>query len=135
MKGRVMACKPILLVEDDNELRSIMANVLESEGYKVTQAENGQIALDRLRDCMTSNSLPGCIILDLMMPVMDGKVFLETLVRDHSDLLAKISILISTAKGSPKQNLESLPVKLDSIRKPMEIYDLLRAVEKHSGKP
>ena len=132
--GRIMACKSILLVEDDFDLRTNMASVLEMEGYEVIQAENGQIALNSLCE-RVPDRLPSCIILDLMMPVMDGKTFLEILVRDHPNDLAKIPIFIATAKGSPKQSLDDLPLSLDSIRKPMEIDELLAAAEKYCGKP
>jgi DNA-binding response OmpR family regulator len=60
------ACS-ILLVEDDPETRAMLAMFLELEGYRVTQAKNGREALHVLRD-----ELPCAMVVDLMMPEMDG---------------------------------------------------------------
>lgn len=127
------SCTQILLVEDDLDLRENISDVLQMEGYRVTEAENGRVALDILT-ALAPDEHPSCIILDLMMPVMDGQVFLETLQRDYSDNLAKIPILIATAKGSYRDLQKELSGKFDFIRKPMEVNDLLAAVEKQCGK-
>lgn len=129
-----MVCNSVLIVEDDNDLRRTIAFVLETEGYRVLTAENGQAALDMLKS-LSSGELPGCIMLDLMMPVMGGREFLEILVKDHPDDLAKIHVFIATAKGNPKEDLAALPLKLDFIRKPMDIDELLNAVAKYCGRP
>ncbi|RKZ65423.1 MAG: hypothetical protein DRQ48_11635, partial [Gammaproteobacteria bacterium] len=62
---------PVLLVEDDVKTREIMARTLEKNGWKVSEANNGQEALDMMADVQ-----PQLILLDLMMPVMDGFGFL-----------------------------------------------------------
>jgi len=62
----------ILLVEDDSAIRETVADVLEGEGFEVTRAANGEEALRRLGD---GSAPPGVILLDLMMPVMDGWAF------------------------------------------------------------
>lgn len=64
----------ILLVEDDVDFRESMRELLKSEGYRVTTAENGQIALDILSSLPDP---PDLVLLDLMMPVMDGWTFLK----------------------------------------------------------
>ena len=61
----------ILLVEDDHALRETLSDVLSEEGYQVACASNGLEALDRL----SRDSLPHLILLDLVMPVMDGWAF------------------------------------------------------------
>src|ERR1700687_4180315 len=66
----------ILVVEDDDAIRGLVSEVLRDDGYDVREATNGVEALDRLRDAR-----PDLIVLDLMMPVMDGWAFVEELRR------------------------------------------------------
>ncbi len=126
-----MSCKNILIVEDDFYIRESFTSVLKDEGYDVIEAENGQMALDYLRNQNTEN--PGLIILDLRMPVMNGKVFLETLHRDHPDDLCKIPILLATAFGSADDDMSHLPCLVEKISKPLDINELLGAVHRHCG--
>ena len=58
---------PVLLVEDDTEARAMMRSMLERSGWSVREAENGRVALERVAE-----NRPAVILLDLMMPVMDG---------------------------------------------------------------
>jgi signal transduction histidine kinase/DNA-binding response OmpR family regulator len=82
---------PVLLVEDDREIRSLTRRVLEKEGWKVTEAENGREGLDRVAE-----SAPHLILLDLLMPVMDGFEFLAELRR--VDAWRAIPVVVVTAK-------------------------------------
>jgi CheY-like chemotaxis protein len=66
----------LLLVEDDEPTREMMRRMLQKEGWEVTEAENGRKALDRLADMV---HLPNLILLDLMMPEMDGFQFIAEL--------------------------------------------------------
>ena len=66
--------RPVLVVDDDVAVRELVRRMLEQEGYTVVEAENGRAALERLRD-----GAPGVILLDLMMPEMDGFEFLTEL--------------------------------------------------------
>ena len=62
----------VLVVEDDPDTRDIIKSTLEKDGWNVETAENGRVALER-----TADKLPGLVLLDLMMPEMDGLTFLE----------------------------------------------------------
>ena len=62
----------VLIVEDDESIREMMRHVLEIEGYSVSIANNGKEALDSLNQ---DSDLPSIILLDLMMPVLDGWQF------------------------------------------------------------
>src|SRR5204863_2840224 len=64
----------LLLVEDDDTSRAVMRSAVEREGWNVVEAMNGRLALDRVREAR-----PDAIILDLMMPEMDGFEFLAEL--------------------------------------------------------
>lgn len=126
-----MSCRDILIVEDDRDIREGFAYILEAEGYAVHQAENGSIALDFLRDVNVQN--PGCIILDLLMPIMDGKTFLETLNKEHPDDLCKIPIILTTAMRSYADEVSDLPCMVEKLHKPMNVSELVEAVHRHCG--
>lgn len=125
-------CKSILIVEDDEDIREQVITALEDEGYRTLAAENGQVAIDLLTS-LPEDQLPGCIILDLMMPVMDGRRLMETIDREYPNL-KHIKILVATAKGSPV-NPESIPQAVQRIQKPFKLDELFGAVEEHCGKP
>jgi CheY-like chemotaxis protein len=64
----------VLLVEDDNLTREMMRRILEKEGWQVAEAQNGRVALEEVTKCQ-----PEVILLDLMMPEMDGFQFITHL--------------------------------------------------------
>ncbi|MGD0281629.1 MAG: response regulator [Dissulfurispiraceae bacterium] len=82
---------PILIVEDDAETRRILRHFIEKEGRTVEEAENGRAALERI-----AAAPPSLILLDLMMPVMDGFEFLGELRKN--ELLRSIPVVVVTAK-------------------------------------
>ena len=102
------------------------------EGYAVHLAANGREALDLLLG-LTPTQLPGCIILDLMMPVMDGVQFLETLDRQHQTQLGHIPIVVATARSSGVP----MPVTRaqQTLRKPFELDHLYAVVAQFCGTP
>jgi CheY-like chemotaxis protein len=81
----------VLIVEDDPATRELLARLLESEGWAVASAENGRVALDALE-----RHTPSLILLDLMMPVMDGCQFATTLRRQPR--WREIPVIVLTAK-------------------------------------
>src|SRR5262249_15803987 len=82
---------PVLLVEDDDEMRELLRRQLEKEGWSVTEAANGRLALERLAE-----EPPGLILLDLMMPEMDGFQFIAT--RREHEAWRSIPVVVVTAK-------------------------------------
>jgi CheY-like chemotaxis protein len=81
----------ILVVEDDKDLRDSLCEALELEGYAAVSAENGQAALRHL----ATGAQPCMILLDLMMPVMDGWAFRQELLKDAA--CAQIPVIVMTA--------------------------------------
>jgi hypothetical protein len=81
----------VLLVEDDPETRAIMRRTLERAGWEVAEAENGRVALERLAE-----RVPRLVLLDLMMPEMDGFEFLDALRRRPA--LRALPVIVVTAK-------------------------------------
>lgn len=128
-----MPCKPILIVEDDEDIRDQMMHALEVEGYEVMLAENGKKALGLLTS-LTPSQLPGCMILDLMMPEMDGKTLADVMMRDHKDLWGGIRVLIATATSSAAGS-DNIPHAMQRIQKPFDLDEFYSAVERHCGKP
>jgi PAS domain S-box-containing protein len=92
---------PVLLVEDDEETREIMAHTLEKNGWKVSEASNGQEALDMMPDVQ-----PRLILLDLMMPVMDGFGFLAEM-RTKPEW-QDIPVIVITAKDLTNEDRSKL---------------------------
>jgi CheY-like chemotaxis protein len=82
---------PVLVVEDDPDTRYILKNTLEKDGWKVQTAANGRIALE-----LATNRPPGLILLDLMMPEMDGFTFIDELRRVPDG--RRIPVIVLTAK-------------------------------------
>lgn len=111
----------LLLVEDDRDVREAIAEVLEQEGYAVAQARSGVEAIQRLNE---SEAPPVAILLDLMMPVMDGWEFLAR--RQHHESWLSIPIVIISADSNAKDRVESLPSAIAAyLRKPIDIDELL----------
>ena len=89
------------MVEDDTELRELLRRMLEKEGWTVVEAENGRAALDRVEQLV-----PELILLDLMMPVMDGFEFLVELRK--VDAWRSIPVVVVTAKDLTDQDRRQL---------------------------
>lgn len=114
----------ILLVEDDIDIRENFKLLLESEGFEVLQARNGKVALDGLK---ASPALPALIILDLMMPIMDGLQFRKLQLEDPR--LAGVPVIIMTAGGNVEAKAASLGAQ-GFIKKPIEVEAALGVVSK-----
>ena len=123
-----MPTKAVLIVEDDQDIRESLAEILQEEGYEVLLAENGQVALDLLLEARTRD-VPCCILLDLMMPIMGGVEFLLTIQSRHREELAKIPVIIATAKGSANPTRAELPAHAGFVRKPIDLDALFEAIK------
>jgi CheY-like chemotaxis protein len=106
----------ILIVEDDRDTRESISQILAEEGFKVAQAANGLEALHYLRQ----EAHVGLILLDVMMPVMDGLQFRSWQCKDP--VLAAIPVIALTALDAPYP-LELCDVTV--VRKPVDIARLL----------
>ncbi len=109
---------PVMVIEDDHDLRVSVRNLLEDEGYEVLTAANGRSALELVQ---ASSPKPCLIILDLMLPIMDGWHF-ATELRKRPDLAA-IPLLIMSAFRQPPP-----PDAVGFLPKPVELDVLLRYV-------
>jgi signal transduction histidine kinase/DNA-binding response OmpR family regulator len=92
---------PVLIVEDDDGTRDLLRKTLERGGWNVAEAQNGRIALDRIRDAQ-----PDLILLDLMMPEMDGFEFLTELRKEPD--WRTIPVVVITAKSLTQEDRDRL---------------------------
>lgn len=113
-------CKSVLVVEDDEDIRNVIVDLLESEGYHTESAGNGQEALDVLHNIQK----PCLVLLDMMMPIMDGRAFLDKVM--HDSFLAPIPVVVVSAVAD-KMNTQGA---VGYIRKPVDIEVILKLVEK-----
>lgn len=122
------AARAVLVVDDDAEVRGAMREALEDEGYAVLEAAHGAAALEALRG---RAEFPHLVLLDMMMPVMDGWAFLEHVGRDAR--LARLPVVIVSAAG--RQRLEGAAEKhgvAALLVKPVTLDQLLDVVARCS---
>jgi len=117
----------ILVVDDDAALRNTLVEALEEEGYRTTSASNGREALERLRSEKTP---PAVILLDMMMPVMDGWAFRDEQQRDPQ--LAEIPVVVFSAQGNVKQMASEVSASA-YLKKPVMLKELLAILGKFCG--
>lgn len=122
-----MAARGVLVVDDDQEVREIVADVLRDAGYTVYEAPDGQPALERLR------AHPGSLVvlLDLMMPGLDGYAVLEALAADAPRAQRHAYILFSASRTTLPSRVAALLKQLNasSLPKPFDLDELLAVVQ------
>jgi two-component system response regulator MprA len=118
--------KRILIVDDDRDLAEVLGEVLETAGYRTSVAHNGREALARLRDGAPSSM----VLLDLMMPDMNGWEFRAEQLRDQS--LAAIPVVAFSGDGNVEQKGAALGA-VQCLRKPVRLDQLLRVIERICG--
>jgi CheY-like chemotaxis protein len=112
----------VCIVDDDADIREAMRLVLEMSGYAVTEAADGAAALDVLR---SAAPLPCCIILDLMMPGMNGWEFREQQRADPR--IASVPVIILSGVHDLSAKAREIGAA-DQLQKPIELAQLLDAV-------
>jgi CheY-like chemotaxis protein len=115
--------KCILVVEDDSDLRSTIQEVLEMEGFRVLTAKNGQDALDLLESQAES---PALVLLDMMMPVMNGAECLNAL--RARPRFSKLPVFVISAGGQKAAH----PMANGFIKKPVDIDKLIEVARLNS---
>jgi CheY-like chemotaxis protein len=115
----------ILIIEDDRDIRDVLSELLQLEGYRVYVAEHGQEGLNFLK---TSKQLPDLILLDVMMPVMDGYQFLKEQNLDIK--LKEIPVVVMSADVSAQKRLASAKIA-EFMKKPVDLDHVLSTVAKN----
>jgi len=120
--SRVSSSAPILVVDDDQTIRETVAEALQLDGFHVETARNGAEALAVVRA-----RCPRGIVLDLMMPIMNGWQFLER-CRD-GELCVDIPVVVMSAYSKLPEEAAKLGVK-GCIAKPFDLDVLIGAIER-----
>jgi CheY-like chemotaxis protein len=115
---------PILVVEDDHDVRVTLRSVLEDEGYEVITATNGRDALELLAK---AERPPRLALVDLMMPVMDGYELLAIL--KQTGALARLPVVVQSAfqDRDPPSGIHAF------LKKPIDVDALLELARSHCG--
>ena len=124
--------RPILIVEDDDQLRDVLRLVLTEEGFEVIQAPNGKAAMEALEAAKADRKLPVMIILDLNMPVINGWEVAKWL--DADPVLGDIPVIVTSATHEEGQQAKSLhadaflvkPFSTDEIVGVVGLFSLLQ---------
>ena len=122
----------ILIVEDEKEIRELLVFTLLRDGYEVVEAETAEIAIEKI-----DNRLPDLVLVDWMLPGIDGVELAKRLRRD--ELTAELPIVMLTARGEEVDKLQSFAGGIDDyITKPFSPRELLarfKALLRRSGGP
>lgn len=121
---RIKTRRTVVVVDDDEDIRETLCELIRLEGYDAIGVENGRAALDKLRALEEEGVHPCVILLDLMMPVMDGWEFCRAHHADES--LVAIPVVVITASGYAE-----VPGACKVLPKPLAIETVLQTVEEH----
>jgi CheY-like chemotaxis protein len=121
--GDAAGANGVLIVDDDYGIRDALGQILADEGHQVASAANGREALDRLRQ----GDRPCVILLDLMMPVMNGWEFIDR--QRHDEELAVVPVVVISADARVSDKATALGVS-GFLEKPIDLDRLLDAVER-----
>jgi CheY-like chemotaxis protein len=116
----------ILVVDDDVDIRDAICLILEHSGYRAVGAANGEEALGLLR----ASGRIDLILLDMMMPVMDGWGFRSS--QPDGPAFVQIPVIVLTGDGRASAKAEAIGAA-GYLRKPLDLDDLLALVARHCG--
>ena len=125
-----MKPKKILTVDDDESIRQTVCMMLELEGFEAVWAKNGQVALDYLTR-IPASELPDLVLLDYMMPVMNGKEFYHA--KNSNPKLAKIPVVMMTANGNLVNVMDNVESAGGYMSKPMDYETVVKMVKHFLG--
>jgi CheY-like chemotaxis protein len=118
-----MGRPPILVVDDDEDVRTMLCIVLSAEGYRVTGAADGLEALALIR----RDGPPALVLVDLMMPRMNGEDLIKTMTQDP--MLARVPVAIISGQMTTRTPAQA-PAVIARLVKPVEIDELLTLVQR-----
>jgi CheY-like chemotaxis protein len=116
-----MGVCPVLIAEDDDDVRDNLALLLELKGFCVQKAANGHQALETIN----GSGAPCLLLLDLMMPVMNGWELREAMLKDP--MLAQIPVVLLSGMADVSEAARSLQA-VEHLRKPIDLQKLYRIV-------
>jgi two-component system response regulator MprA len=114
--------RTVLVVEDDRELAGVLVDALSEYGYRVECAHDGAVAMARI-----ANERPAAIILDLLMPEMDGLEFLGS--RRDNDAISNIPVIVLTGQRGMTHRARALAADV-VLEKPVKLLMLVEAIHR-----
>lgn len=121
--------RPICVIDDDEDVRGVMCFALEFEGIPSMSFESGKEAESFLNK-LAPAELPGMIIVDFMMPEMDGVEFITRMMEQYPETLGKIPMGLSTARF--EDETMDLPQRAFRLEKPVDLKDFIALAKKYS---
>ena len=112
--------RPILVVDDDRDIRRLEREVLAAEGFRVVEASNGEEALLAMR-----RDPPACVVLDVQMPGVDGPAFAHKLRTQ----LRRVPLIILTAAEDPRREADRCNAEA-YLRKPFDTEEFVRLIRR-----
>lgn len=123
-----MSTHQLLMIEDDTRLAQMVGDYLGNNGLELTHMADGKSGLDRLQSVDGGAELPDLVILDLMLPDMDGLEVCRR-IRAMQGAAAQVPVLMLTAKGDPMDRIIGLEIGADDyLPKPFEPRELLARI-------
>lgn len=119
----ILKSKTIFIIEDDPGISFVLSELLEGEGFIVQVAENGVEALELLH----KHGVPSLILLDMIMPKMNGWEFAKVFTEKYDHLCP---IIVMTAAADAKQRAKDINA-VDLIEKPFDFDQFLATIKKH----
>jgi CheY-like chemotaxis protein len=123
------APQTVLIVDDNDEIRRCLADVLEGEGFGAATAADGSVALAQLQEGLR----PCAILLDLMMPVMDGAAFRHAQMSDPK--LRHIPVIIITAEVVSSESVKRQLPGVEFVAKPALPEQIIDAIKRFCDEP
>jgi DNA-binding response OmpR family regulator len=123
--------KKILIVEDDTDLRNVLADRLSSYNYEILQAEDGAQALQQIQD-----HKPDLVLLDLLLPKVDGFAVLENVRHHPSSQIAATKIIVLSNLWSNKDILRVKSLRVDEyyVKANTNLEEIFEKVKKVMAK-
>jgi CheY-like chemotaxis protein len=118
--------RTVLIVEDDEDIRAALREMLEEEGYRVATAIDGEEGLAQVK-----SSRPGLVLLDLLMPGMNGLEFLAALRADQTFASLPVVVVSAGGRGSAGMAVEAGATRF--LPKPLKLARLLSVVQELCG--
>ena len=120
--------KKIMIVDDEQDIRTVVKVILEDAGYKVETATDGPDAIEKLK-----KGLPDLVLIDMFMPGMSGRELCEFIRADNKLKKLKCAFLtVAEFSAAGMEELKKMKV-LDYIKKPVENKDLIKRIKKMIG--
>ncbi len=122
--------RDVIVVEDEEDIREIIAEYLELDGVETTTYRNGGDALARLR----ARNRPALVVLDIEMPDVDGLAVIRSIAAD-AELAARVVVIVMTAHRASEKLSDPPPCVVGWLRKPLDFVQLRELMLEHRDRP